>query len=255
LLQPGDSADFILVDDLSTFKPREVWLRGECVARDGQSFLPCGETIVRNKFAAEPLTLDDVRVPAPARCTARVIGIRDGQLVTDHLTEPFTVRSGAIDADLSRDIIKIVVCNRYTPARPAVALVKGFGLTRGAIASSVAHDSHHIIAVGVTDEALVTAINEVIMRKGGLAVADNNRKVLTSLPLPLAGLMSIETPEIVARAYSDCDALAKILGTRLTAPFMMLSFLALPVIPRLKLTDKGLFDGEAFQHVPLFLTP
>jgi len=107
--------------------------------------------------------------------------------------------------------------------------------------------------VGVTDEALTAAINEVILRKGGLAVADNNRKILTALPLPLAGLMSIEPAEVVARAYSDCDRLAKIMGSHLTAPFMTLSFLALPVIPNLKLTDKGLFDGKTFQHVPMFV--
>lgn len=255
LLQPGDPADFILVDDLATFKPREVWLRGQCVARGGQSFLPCGETIVRNKFSAALLQPEDVRIPAPANRSVRVIGVRDGQLVTDHLIEQIEPRDGALAADPGRDIIKLVVVNRYEPARPAVALVKGFGLTRGAIASSVAHDSHHVIGVGATDEAVTAAINEVIMRKGGLAVADNNRKVLASLPLPLAGLMSIEPPETVARGYSDCDRLAKILGSRLAAPFMTLSFLALPVIPRLKLTDKGLFDGDTFQHVPLFLTP
>jgi len=253
LLQVGDTADFQLLDDLQTFKPREVWLRGHCVARDGQSFLPCGEPCVRNHFAAEVLQPETLRIPAPAGRPARIIGVRDGQLATSHLVDKPAVSNGFAVADTERDIIKLVVYNRYVPAQPAVALVKGFGLTRGAIASSVAHDSHHIIAVGVTDEALAAAINEVVMRKGGLAVADNNRKVLTSLALPLAGLMSVEPAEQVARAYSDCDALAKILGTRLTSPFMALSFLALPVIPDLKLTDKGLFDGKAFQHVPLFL--
>ena len=255
LLQVGDTADFTLVDDLATFKPREVWLRGQCVARNGKSALPRGEAIVRNKFAATLLQPEDMRLAATDSRSVRVIGVRDGQLVTDHLVEQIEPRGGVVSADPERDIIKLVVVNRYEPARPAVAFVKGFGLTRGAIASSVAHDSHHVIGVGATDEALTAAINEVIMRQGGLAVADNNRKVLASLPLPLAGLMSLEAPETVARGYSDCDRLAKILGSRLTAPFMTLSFLALPVIPRLKLTDKGLFDGDTFQHVPLFLSP
>jgi adenine deaminase len=133
-----------------------------------------------------------------------------------------------------------------------VALVKGFGLKRGALASSVAHDAHHIIAVGTTDEALAAAINEVVLYRGGLAVADNNRKVLKALPLPLAGLISAEPAETVARAYSDCTALAKILGTCLTSPFMTLSFLAKPSSPSLTLTDQGLFDGDALRHIPLF---
>ena len=253
LLQAGDTADFMLLDDLQTFKPREVWLRGRCVARDGQSFLPRGEPIVRNHFAAEVLQPEALRIPISGGRAARIIGVHDGQLVTGHLVEQPPVFNGFAAADTERDILKLVVCNRYAPAKPAVALVKGFGLKRGAIASSVSHDSHHVIAAGVTDEALAAAINEVVMRKGGLAVADNNRKVLASLALPLAGLMSVEPAEIVARAYSDCDALAKILGTRLTSPFMTLSFLALPVIPELKLTDKGLFDGKTFQHVLLFV--
>ena len=253
LLQVGDTADFMLLDDLQTFKPREVWLRGRCVARDGQSFLSRGEPCVRNYFAAEMLQPEALRIPCPGGRPARIIGVRDGQLVTSHLVENPASSNGLAVADVERDIVKLVVYNRYTPSKPAVALVKGFGLKRGAIASSVAHDSHHIIAAGVTDEALAAAINEVVLHKGGLAVADNNRKVLTSLALPLAGLMSVEPAEEVARAYAACDALAKILGTCLTSPFMTLSFLALPVIPELKLTDKGLFDGKTFQHVPLFI--
>ncbi len=253
LLQPGDTADFMIVDDLQTFRPREVWLRGQCVARDGVSFLPAGEPALENHFSAAFLQPGDLAFPATAGARVRIIGVRDGQLITDHLLEAPPVRDGRVVADTGRDVIKLVVYNRYTPAPPSVALVKGFGLRRGAIASSVAHDSHHIIAAGATDEAIATAINEVILHRGGLAVADNNRKVLASLALPLAGLMSPEPAETVARAYSDCDRLAKLLGTRLASPFMALSFLALPVIPKLKLTDKGLFDGEVFRHVPLFV--
>ena len=254
LLQPGDTADFQIVDDLQTFRPREVWLRGQCVARDGVALLPAGVPVAQNNFAATPILPESLRLAARARERVRVIGVHDGQLITDHLCEEPAVRGGLVVADAERDLVKLVVCNRYTPAPPAVALVKGFGLRRGAIASSVSHDSHHIIAVGASDEALAAAINEVILHRGGLAVADSNRKILASLPLPLAGLMSTEPAERVARAYSDCDRLAKILGSRLTAPFMTLSFLALSVIPSLKLTDKGLFDGVAFQHVPLFVT-
>ena len=253
LLQLGDTADFQIVDDLQTFKPREVRLRGQCVAREGVSFLPAGEPVVQNNFGAEPITSSALRIAAQNGQLVRVIGVRDGQLITGHLLEEPTVSDGFVVADTDSDVIKLVVCNRYTPAPPAVALVKGFGLRRGAIASSVAHDSHHIIAVGATDEAIAAAINEVILHRGGLAVADNNRKILASLPLPLAGLMSTEPAKSVARAYSDCDRLAKILGAGLASPFMTLSFLALPVIPSLKLTDKGLFDGVTFRHVPLFV--
>jgi len=252
LLQVGDSADFQIVDDLNTFTPREVWLRGQCVARDGVSLLPNGTPELKNAFAAQPLTHDMLRIPAHVNSRVRVIGVHDGQLVTDHLTEAASVVNGLAVADPERGITKLVVYNRYTPAPPAVAFVKGFGLKRGAIASSVAHDSHHIIATGATDEALAAAINEIVARKGGLAVADDNRKILAALPLPLAGLISPEPAETVARAYADCDRLAKILGSHLSAPFMTLSFLALSVIPCLKLTDKGLFDGVTFQHVPLF---
>jgi len=252
LLQPGDSADFQIVDDLRTFRPREVWLRGRCVARDGVSLLPAGEPRVENNFAARPVTAEALRVPAQPGRRARVIGVRDGELITAHLFETPSVSQGAVVADPERDLAKLVVCNRYAPAAPAVGFVKGFGLRRGALATSVAHDSHHIIAVGASDDALAAAINEVVHHRGGLSVADSNRKILTSLPLPLAGLISTEPAEQVAKAYSDCDRLAKILGSPLSAPFMTLSFLALSVIPSLKLTDKGLFDGEAFRCVPLF---
>ena len=252
LLQLGDSADFQIVDDLRTFQPREVWLRGQCVARDGVSFLPAGEPRVENNFAARPINVDALRIPDQPGCRVRVIGVRDGEVTTAHLLETPSVDQGAVVADPGRDLAKLVVCNRYVPAAPAIGLVKGFGLRRGALATSVAHDSHHVIAIGASDDALAAAINEVVHHSGGLAVADSNRKILTSLPLPLAGLISTEPAEQVARAYSDCDRLAKSLGSPLAAPFMTLSFLSLSVIPSLKLTDKGLFDGEAFRHVSLF---
>jgi len=252
LLQPGDSADFQIVDDLRTFRPREVWLRGRCVARDGVSLLPAGEPRVETHFAARPVTAEALRVPTRPGRRLRVIGVRDGELITAHLFETPGESQGAVTADPERDLAKLVVCNRYAPAAPAVGFVKGFGLRRGALATSVAHDSHHVIAIGASDDALAAAINEVVYHRGGLAVADSNRKILTSLPLPLAGLISTEPAERVAKAYSDCDRLAKILGSSLSAPFMTLSFLALSVIPSLKLTDKGLFDGEAFRCVPLF---
>ncbi len=251
LLQPGDTADFQIVDDLDEFRPREVWLRGRLVAREGVSLLPQGAPEIRNRFAAQPLAPEALRIPARGANRVRVIGVHDGLLLTDHLTLPPSLSEGAVVADTGRDIVKLVVYNRYTPAPPAVALAQGFGLKCGAIASSVAHDSHHIVAAGVSDNALAGAINAVVNCKGGLAVADAGGQPLARLPLPLAGLISTEPAELVARGYAECDRRAKELGSGLAAPFMTLSFMALPVIPNLKLTDKGLFDGVAFRHVPL----
>ena len=252
LLQPGDSADFILLEDFDTFEPREVWLRGRRVARDGRPLLPGGEPCAQNRFAAGLLRPEDLRVAAPAGRRLRVIRVLDAQEATECALAAPPVRDGFAVADTSRDLAKLVVCNRYAPAPPAVGFVSGFGLARGALASSVAHDSHHIIAIGATDEALAAAINDVVMRRGGLVVADNNRKVLAALPLPFAGLMSCRPAEEVARAYRDCDALARLFGSRLASPFATLSFLSLPVLPRLRLTDKGLYDADAARYVPLF---
>ncbi|MDD4102621.1 MAG: adenine deaminase [Kiritimatiellae bacterium] len=251
LLQVGDSADFQIVDDLESFRPREVWLRGRTVARDGISLLDHGVPEIQNNFAALPLAPETLRIPDIGTNLVRVIGVHDGMLLTDHLTLKPTLSDSAVVSDTRRDIIKLVVYNRYVPAPPAVALVKGFNLKHGAIASSVAHDSHHIIAAGVNDTALASAINAVVADKGGLAVTADGGQVLARLPLPLAGLISPEPAETVAHGYAECDLRAKDLGSALTAPFMTLSFMALPVIPSLKLTDQGLFDGVAFRHVPL----
>ncbi|MDD3545032.1 MAG: adenine deaminase [Kiritimatiellae bacterium] len=251
LLQVGDSADFQIVDDLESFRPREVWLRGQPVARDGASLLTVGVPEILNHFAALPLAPEALRIPAESTRNIRVIGVHDGMLLTDHLSLAPTILGGAVVADNARDIIKLVVYNRYQPAPPAIGMIRGFGIKHGAIASSVAHDSHHIVAAGVTDTALASAINAVVNDKGGLAVAEQDGRILARLPLPLAGLMSPEPAEAAAHAYAQCDRRAKELGSVLAAPFMTLSFMALPVIPSLKLTDKGLFDGVAFRHVPL----
>jgi adenine deaminase len=181
----------------------------------------------------------------------RVIKVLDGQLITRALQmKPLLCHDQAV-VDLSRDVLYIAVINRYQPTKPAVGFIQGFGLQRGAIASSVAHDSHNIVVVGVTLPALVATVNQVIANKGGLSVVDADGTPLATLPLPIAGLMSTEDAETVARAYCACDTAAKALGCTLQAPFMTLSFMALPVIPELKLTDRGLFDVTTFTHVPL----
>ncbi len=254
LLQLGDPADFMLVENFNTFRPKEVWLKGECVFKNNESFLPDGKPELLNRFEAQMIEPNDLKVPATEECRIKVIEVNDGTLITNTLVKDAKVEEGMITSDPENDIIKLVVYTRYLrTSKPAVAFIKGFGLKRGAIASSVAHDSHNIIAAGSSDIAITTAINEVVLHQGGLAVASDNAKVIASLPLPLAGLISPEPAEVVARIYSDCDRLAKILGSPLKAPFMTLSFLALPVIPELKLTDKGLFDVTTFSHTNLIV--
>ena len=154
------------------------------------------------------------------------------------------------DAPTPRDLLKITVVNRYQAAAPAVAFVKNFGLSRGAIASTVAHDSHNVIAVGATDEELCRAVNEVIQLRGGLSVVSGDEVEVQ--PLPIAGLMSDQSCNPVGSAYAALDKVVKQLGSTLRAPFMTLSFMALLVIPELKLSDRGLFDGHRFELIELF---
>lgn len=238
LLRTGDRADFIVVDDLTKMQVRETWVGGECVARDGQSLIASVQEGLINAFACRPITADALASTDDGE-TVRVIVAHDGQLVTteEHHALP------------SPDVLKIVVVNRYRDAPPTIAYIKGIGLQKGAIASSVAHDSHNIVAVGCTDEDLAAAVNAIIDVRGGVCVAQNDR--VDVLPLPVAGLMSTEDGYTVARKYAELDAIAKSLGSPLRAPFMTISFMALLVIPQLKLSDKGLFDGSTFQFVPV----
>jgi adenine deaminase len=251
LLQAGDSADFQRVDDLTRLMPTEVWLRGKCVFKNGQCDLPRGNPIVLNHFEAQPVTPSAFEVFAQPLDLLRVIQVHDGQLITHALRMTPLLSHDQAVADISRDVLYIAVINRYQSAKPAVGFIQGFGLQCGAIASSVAHDSHNIVAVGVTLHVLASAVNQVIANKGGLAVVDADGTALATLPLPIAGLISSEDAETVAHAYCACDTAAKVLGCTLHAPFMTLSFMALPVIPELKLTDRGLFDVTTFTHVPL----
>ena len=171
-------------------------------------------------------------------------------MITKQLLVEPKVENGGIVSDVERDILKIVIVNRYQPAKPAVAFIKGFGLKRGALASSVAHDSHNIVAVGVTDNDILHAVNLLIEHTGGVTAYCSTEMVV--VPLPVAGLMSNEDGYEVAQAYENADALAKRLGSTLYAPFMTLAFMALLVIPELKLSDKGLFDGSKFDFISLY---
>ncbi len=250
LLRVGDRADFIEVDNLHSMRVLRTFVGGEVVAEAGRASLPHVVPGAPNRFAARPVSREALRVPARGS-RVRVIEARDRQLLTEESVVPARIEEGLLAADPSRDLLKLVVVNRYVDAPPAIALVRGFGLRAGAIASSVAHDSHNIVAVGASDADLVEAINAVIAHRGGLSVAHG--AAVDVLPLPIAGLMSDMEGPAVAAAYARITAAARALGSPLGAPFMTMAFMALLVIPQLKLSDKGLFCGETFRFVPLFL--
>jgi adenine deaminase len=253
LLQPGDPADFIIVDDLRDFRVRQTYIDGRLVAADGVSRIERVPVPALNRFGATPKRVEAFHVPARSE-RIRVIEALDGQLVTNELHLPARVEQGRVVSDVANDVLKIAVVNRYADAPPGLGFVRGFGLKRAAIAASIAHDSHNIIAVGTSDEAICYAVNALIETKGGLVVCYGPEKSvrLRVLPLEVAGLMGTDG-EAVAAGYTSFDQHARSLGSPLTAPFMTLSFMALLVIPALKLSDRGLFDGRAFRFTPLFV--
>ena len=248
-LQTGDPADMIVVNDLTNFQVLATYVNGILIAENGKTLLPSVKEMMPNNFHAQPVTTEDVRV-VPQKTKLKVIEALDGQLITNIIYADFKVKDGNVVSDPENDILKIVVLNRYNKAKPAVAFIKNFGLKRGAIASSVAHDSHNIVAVGADDEKIVRAINLIVEEKGGVALAEGMEEMI--LPLPVAGLMSAEDGYKIAEEYHKIDKKAHELGSKLRAPFMTLSFMALLVIPDLKLSDKGLFDGRKFSFTELF---
>ena len=256
LLRVGDPADFIVVDGWENFQVQRTYLRGELVAANGRGRLPRLRSATPNQFRARTRQAADlvVKVDSTAHRDGspyliNVIEALNGQLITRHLVEPARITRGCLVPDLKRDLLKIAGVNRYTPQSPmAVGFIKGFGLKAGAIASSVAHDSHNIVAVGCDDASLAAAVNHIIRHRGGLSVTGRGKTAV--LPLPIAGLMSDRNGRTVARTYTRLDAMAKRLGSRLDAPFMTLSFMALLVIPDLKLSDRGLFSATKWNFVP-----
>lgn len=249
MLQPGDDADFIVVDDLRNPVARQTYIRGELVAENGVSNFKYVETETPNIFERPFLYDQDLFVPDKGK-KIKVIECFDGQIITKSILADPKVVDGGIVSDVENDILKMVVVNRYQPYTPAVAFIKGFGLKRGALASSVAHDSHNIVAVGVTDNDILHAVNLLIEHKGGVTAYCGTEMV--AVPLPVAGLMSNEDGFEVAQAYKNADALAKRLGSTLFAPFMTLAFMALLVIPELKLSDRGLFDVTKFELTSVY---
>jgi adenine deaminase len=249
LLRVGDPADFIVFDGWANLRVRRTYLRGKLVARDGRSLLPRQPSWTPNVFRARPRRVENFRVPA-ASGKLNLIEAVNGQLITRHRRTVPRLAGGVIIADPRRDILKIAVVNRYVPRAPvAVAFIRGFGLKAGAIASSVAHDSHNVVAVGVDDASLCAAVNLVIRSRGGISAV--GRRTRAVLPLPIAGLMSDRDGRSVARRYTALDARAKQLGSKLDAPFMTLAFMALLVIPDLKLSDRGLFSAAKWGFVPV----
>jgi adenine deaminase len=254
LLRVGDAADFIVIDNMIDFHILETCLDGELVAENGKSLLPDLRSSHINQFNCT------MKVPADFACPVlsadcdkiRVIEALEGQLITQLLTEDYISDGEFILADTNRDILKIAVVNRYQDAAPAVAFIKNFGIKQGAIASTVAHDSHNIIVVGCDDESICAAVNLLIEARGGVSAVGYGEEHL--LPLPIAGLMSDVDGYQVAASYTQIDQFVKTrLKSTLKSPYMTLSFMALLVIPYIKLSDRGLFDGEKFKFVPVMV--
>lgn len=250
-LREGDWADFILVDDLRAFGIVATYLRGQRVAESGHHNLPPLEVRGPNRFAAKPKQPSDFQLAAQSD-KIRVIEVEDGALVTGGSIQQASIEAGFAVAAPERELLKITVVNRYQDAPPAVGFVRGFPMQMGAVASSVAHDSHNIVAVGVDDTSICAVVNALIDTKGGIAANRHERTEV--LPLPIAGIMSDQPGPQVASRYGELNGFARrSLRCRLEAPFMTLSFLALLVIPELKLSDQGLFDGKQFQFVDVFV--
>ncbi len=254
-IAPGKTANIIWTPSLDNFDVQKVWAKGELVAEEGK-IIP---GVISDKKFAPPQTMnsapfdsDSFKILAESGARAHIIGLIPGQIVTEHLVEELKVENGQAVSDIEKDILKIAVIERHNASgNIGLGFVHGFGLKRGAIAGSVGHDSHNLIVVGTSDDDMNAAAKAVIEIGGGLvAIADGN--TIASLPLLLAGLMSNATIEEVNAQMEKLKSAASSLGSEIEDPFMILGFLALPVIPKLKLTDKGLVDVEKFQIIGLF---
>jgi adenine deaminase len=267
LLRKGDPADFIMVDNLRDFNVLETWIDGTPVYKNGTVGFDRPVVDPVNNFTAYTVHPSDFIVPAwgagisasaqsgdssathtdPTAEVRHVIVAHDGEIVTGGEQHALPVQDGQVLSDLTHDILKVAVVNRYTKAPVSVAFIKNFGIHNGAIASSVAHDSHNIIAVGSSDEDLSRVVNLIMAERGGIAAVSGPKEQVVGLPV--AGIMSAADGEVVAKGYEALTEMAHAMGSTIHAPFMLISFMALLVIPKLKLSDKGLFDGESFSFV------
>ena len=249
-LQVGDAMDAVLFADLVQFLPLETYVSGNKVAEAGNCLVEAERGEAVNAFHAQAIDVEALAVPANGAKKIRVIEAFDGELLTEERHRPALVVDQFIEPDPERDVLMLMVLNRYqADVPPAIGFIHGFGLRRGAIASTVAHDSHNLIAVGASRAEIVSAVNALVESKGGIAYCDG--QCVERLPLPVAGLMSLEPAEAVAQRYVELDRAVKAMGSTLRAPYMTLSFMALLVIPALKLSDKGLFDGTQFSYTAL----
>lgn len=248
LLNEKDAADFIIVEDLINFKVVQTYIQGELVAENGESFVKHVPFETPNNFNITAKKISDFAVSGSGT-KIRVIEALEGQLITNEIHSKPLIKEGNIISDIENDVLKMAVVNRYQNAKPAVAFIKNFGLKKGAIASSVAHDCHNIVVVGTSDEEICNAVNLIIKNTGGICAVNGAEN--KSLALPVAGIMSDQNGWVAGKLYEEIDAMAKSLGSNLRAPFMTLSFMALLVIPDLKLSDKGLFSGNTFSFVDL----
>jgi len=248
LLQKGDNADFIITKDIVNFEVLSTYINGELVAHNGCPMIKSVNEKSINKFNCNSIIENDIWVNAESK-QIHVIEAMDGQLITNDIILDAKNENGNIVSDPENDILKLVVLNRYKPSPPTMAFVRNFGIKKGAIASTVAHDSHNIIAVGTSEKEIINSINLLVSSKGGISFI--NEEIEKVLKLPVGGLMTTKDGYETAKAYDEMDQLAKGLGSTLSAPYMTLSFLALLVIPKLKLSDKGLFDGGNFKFTSL----
>ena len=247
-LKVGDPADFIIVEDLVNFKTLQTYIDGELVFSKGISKIESVPFKILNNFNTNKKSISDFRVESNAK-QIRVIEALEGELVTNELIENSLIEDGNLVSNIHTDVLKMAVVNRYKNEKPAIAFIKNFGLKEGAIASSVGHDSHNVIAIGSTDQAICNAVNLLIETKGGICALSNSEKKV--LPLPIAGIMSDQNGKTIGKEYALLDQMAKEMGSTLKAPYMTLSFMALLVIPSLKLSDKGLFNGSKFEFTSL----
>ncbi|MBN2780362.1 MAG: adenine deaminase [Candidatus Marinimicrobia bacterium] len=248
LLQEGDPADFLVIDDPEHMNILKTVIGGKVVFENGKTRFPRPRVTCINNFQSRLKSDRDFFVENRYE-KSPVIEVVDGQLITQRSLRQIMIENHNLVSDVRNDILKIAVINRYEDKKPALAFVRGFGLKRGAIASSVAHDSHNVIVVGVSESDMAAAVNLIIAEKGGISAVCAKENISRILPLPVAGLMSDKHYDAVARTYSELDAIAKEFASPLTAPFMTLSFMALLVIPEIKLSDKGLFDGVNFTFI------
>ena len=248
LLKENDAADFIVVEDLVDFKVKQTYINGELVAENGESFVKHIPFETPNNFNISVKEISDFAVLGSGS-KIRVIEALEGQLITNEIHHKSLIVDGQLVSDTENDILKMAVVNRYENTKPAIAFIKNFGLKKGAIASSVAHDCHNIVVVGTSDDEICNAVNLIIENRGGVCAVNGSESKM--LPLPVAGIMSDKNGWETGKLYQEIDAMAKELGSNLKAPFMTLSFMALLVIPDLKLSDKGLFSGNTFSFVDL----